>query len=256
MFNKKKILIGTRNFMEENKISVELVDEKMVELENQGKTVMIVAVGKKIIGIIAVADVLKENSKEAVDMLHKMGKSVAIITGDNKRVGQAIAKQLEVDYVIAEVLPQDKAQIIKKLQNGEGIENLKFKIENSHRRWVVAMVGDGINDAPALAQANLGIALGSGTDVAMETGEIVLIKDDLRDVVRAMDISKYTLGKIKLGLFWAFFYNIIGIPIAAGVLFPFTHMLLSPAIAAGAMAFSSVSVVLNSLSMKWYKPTA
>jgi len=233
--NRKKILLGTRKLMKDNKISVDLIEDKMVELENQGKTVMILASGKKVMAIIAVADVLKENSKEAVDTLHKMGKQVAIITGDNRRVGEAIAKQLGIDRVLAEVLPQGKSDEIKKLQS-EG--------------KIVAMVGDGINDAPALAQANLGIALGSGSDVAMETGEIVLIKDDLRDVVKAMDLSRYTLNKIKQNLFWAFFYNTIGIPIAAGVLFPLTGWLLSPSIAAGAMAFSSVSVVLNSLSMK------
>jgi len=236
--NRKKILFGTRKLMKENKISVELIEDKMINLEDQGKTAMILAYGKKVLGIIAVADVLKENSKEAVDTLHKMGKSVAIITGDNKRVGEAIAQQLGIDKVIAEVLPQEKSDEIKKLQN-EG--------------KIVAMVGDGINDAPALAQADLGIALGSGTDVAMETGEIVLIKDDLRDVIKAMDISKYTLNKIKQNLFWAFFYNAIGIPVAAGILFPLTGWLLSPSIAAGAMAFSSVSVVLNSLSMKRYR---
>ena len=238
LFGKDKVLLGTRKLMADNKISVEAIEEEMIALETQGKTAMILAVGKKVVGIVAVADVLKENSKEAVDTLHKMGKKVAIITGDNKRVGEAIAKQLGIDIVLAEVLPQGKSDEIKRLQ-GEGN--------------IVAMVGDGINDAPALAQANLGIALGSGTDVAMETGEIVLIKDDLRDVVKAMDLSKYTISKIKQNLFWAFFYNVIGIPVAAGVLFPFTGWLLSPSIAAGAMAFSSVSVVLNSLSMKAHK---
>lgn len=236
--NKVQILLGTRKLMKENNLSINLIEEKMIELENQGKTVMILSVGKKVVGIIAVADVLKENSKQAVDTLHKMGKQVAIITGDNERVGQAIAKQLGIDRVLAEVLPQGKSDEIKKLQ-AEG--------------KIVAMVGDGINDAPALAQADLGIALGSGTDVAMETGEIVLIKDDLRDVVTAIDLSRYTLSKIKQGLFWAFFYNIVGIPLAAGILFPVIGLLLNPEIAAGAMAFSSVSVVLNSLSMKFYR---
>jgi len=234
----KKILFGTRKLMFDNQIDPSQIEEKMIALENQGKTAMILAQDQDIIGIIAVADTLKDYSKEAVEMLHKMGKKVAIITGDNKRVGEAIAKQVGIDQVLAEVLPQEKSAEIKKLQS-EGN--------------VVAMVGDGINDAPALAQADLGIALGSGTDVAMETGEIVLIKDDLRDVITAIDLSKYTLNKIKQNLFWAFFYNIVGIPVAAGVLYPFTGWLLNPAIAAAAMAFSSVSVVSNALLMKRYE---
>jgi len=235
----KKILLGTRKLMSDNQINPAIAEEKMIILENQGKTAMILAQDKEIIGIIAVADTLKDYSKEAVKILHEMGKKVAIITGDNKRVGQAIAAQVGIDRVLAEVLPQEKSAEIKKLQSEGNI---------------VAMVGDGINDAPALAQADLGIALGSGTDVAIETGEIVLIKDDLRDVVTAIDLSKYTLNKIKQNLFWAFFYNVVGIPVAAGVLYPFTGWLLSPMIAAGAMAFSSVSVVLNALLMKIYKP--
>jgi len=235
----KKILLGTRRLMIDNQIDPTLMEEKMVALEDQGKTAMILAQDKDIIGIIAVADTLKDYSEEAVRMLHKMGKRVAIITGDNKRVGQAIARQVGIDRVLAEVLPQEKSAEIKKLQSEGNI---------------VAMVGDGINDAPALAQADLGIALGSGTDVAMETGEIVLIKDDLRDVVTAIDLSKYTLNKIKQNLFWAFFYNIVGVPIAAGILYPFTGWLLSPSIAAAAMAFSSVSVVSNALLMRRYKP--
>jgi len=234
----KKILFGTRKLITDNQIDSSLIEEKMIALEDQGKTAMILAQDKNIIGIIAVADTLKDYSKEAVKMLHKMGKKVAIITGDNKRVGQAIASQVGIDRVLAEVLPQEKSAEIKKLQSEGNI---------------VAMVGDGINDAPALAQADLGIALGSGTDVAMETGEIVLIKDDLRDVITAIDLSKYTLNKIKQNLFWAFFYNIVGIPLAAGILYPFTGWLLNPAIAAAAMAFSSVSVVSNALLMKRYE---
>jgi len=237
-FQNKEILLGTRKLMFDNQIDPSLIEEKMIALEDQGKTAMILAQDKNIIGIIAVADTLKEYSKEAVEMLHKMGKKVAIITGDNKRVGQAIAKLVGIDRVLAEVLPQEKSAEIKKLQSEGNI---------------VAMVGDGINDAPALAQADLGIALGSGTDVAMETGEIVLIKDDLRDVITAIDLSKYTLNKIKQNLFWAFFYNIVGIPVAAGILYPFTGWLLNPAIAAAAMAFSSVSVVSNALLMKRYE---
>ena len=208
------------------------------ELEKQGKTVMLVSADKKVVGAVAVADTLKEHSKEAVVSLHEMGKKVAMITGDNRGVADAIAKELGIDYVLAEVLPEQKSAEVKKLQS---------------KGNVVAAVGDGINDAPMLAQADLGIALGSGTDVAMETGEMVLIKDDLRDVIKAIDISRYTLGKIKQNLFWAFFYNSVGIPIAAGILYPFTGWLLSPILAAAAMAFSSVSVVSNSLLMKRYK---
>jgi len=250
----KEILLGTRNLMKENNILTQDIEEKMSELENEGKTVMILATDKKIAGLIAVADTLKDYSIEAIKTLHQMGKKTAILTGDNKRVGQAIAKQVGIDYVIAEVLPQEKAQVIKTLQAGAEIENWKLETKNSRQGRVVAMVGDGINDAPALAQADLGIALGSGTDVAMETGEIILIKDDLRDVITAIDLSEYTLQKIKQNLFWAFGYNIIGIPIAAGLLYPFTGWLLSPMIAAAAMAFSSVSVVSNSLLMKFYRP--
>ncbi|MFH1392287.1 MAG: copper-translocating P-type ATPase, partial [bacterium] len=220
--NNQHILIGNRKLIK---------SDIGYDLENQGKTVMLVSIDNQVVGAIAVADTLKEYSKEAVEMLHKMGKKVAIITGDNKRVGQAIAQQVGIDRVLAEVLPQEKSAEIKKLQQEGNI---------------VAMVGDGINDAPALAQADLGIALGSGTDVAMETGEIVLIKDDLRDVIIAINLSKYTLKKIKQNLFWAFCYNIIGIPAAA-------LGLLNPIIAAGAMAFSPVSVVSNSLLMKRYK---
>jgi P-type Cu+ transporter len=235
----KKIILGTRKLMVENKIDPIIIEEKLVALEDQGKTTMILAENKEIIGIIALSDTLKEYSKEAIEILHKMGKKVGIVTGDNKRVANAMAKQIGIDRVLAEVLPQEKAAEIKKLQSEGNI---------------VAMVGDGINDAPALAQADLGIALGSGTDIAMETGEIVLIKDDLRDVVLAMDLSKYTLKKIKQNLFWAFFYNVISIPVAAGILYPFFGLLLNPAVAAVAMAFSSVSVVLNSLLMKRYRP--
>lgn len=234
----EKVFLGTRKLMSDNAIDFNFIEEKLIQLENQGKTTMVLAKNKEIIGIIAATDVIKDYSKETVKMLHKIGKKVGMLTGDNKRAAQAIAKILEIDYVLAEVLPQEKSAEIKKLQSQGNI---------------VAMVGDGINDAPALAQADLGIALGSGTDIAIETGDIILIKDDLRDVLKAIDLSKYTLNKIKQNLFWAFFYNTISIPVAAGVLYPFTGWLLNPVIAAAAMAFSSVSVVLNSLLMKRYK---
>lgn len=238
MLDGHKILFGTKRLLLENQIELARVEREYERLSNEGKTVMILALDRQVQGLVAVADTLKENSREAVDQLHRLGKKVAIITGDNRRVGEAIAKQLGIDKVLAEVLPQDKAAEIKRLQSeGE----------------VVAMVGDGINDAPALAQANLGIALGSGTDVAMETGQIVLIKNDLRDVVTAIDLSQYTLRKIKQNLFWAFLYNTLGLPIAAGALYPLTGWLLNPALAAAAMAFSSVSVVTNALLMRRYR---
>lgn len=224
--------------MEKYKIKTEEFEGKIIGLENEGKTVMILALNEKIVGLIAVADTLKEFSKEAVKELSEAGKEVIMITGDNRRTADGIAKQLGIDSVLAEVLPEDKEKEIEKLQK-EG--------------KIVAMVGDGINDAPALAKADIGIAIGAGTDVALETGQIVLIKNDLRDVVTAIDLSSYTIKKIKQNLFWAFFYNSIGIPVAAGLLYPFTGFLLNPIVAAAAMAFSSVSVVSNSLLMKRYK---
>ena len=236
------IFVGNRIFILDNNIEINTETEQELEkLENEGKTAVIVAANRRVIGLVALADTLKEFSKTAVEKLQKMKKEVWLITGDNERTAKAIARQLGIDEdnVMAQVLPQNKAKKVKELQK---------------ERKVVAFVGDGINDAPALAQADIGIALGSGTDVAMETGNIVLIKDDLRDVVTAIDLSSYTVKKIKQNLFWAFFYNSVGIPIAAGILYPFFGFLLNPMIAAAAMAFSSVSVVSNSLSMKRYKP--
>lgn len=235
----KTILVGNRTFMKENKISLEKVEDKMQKLESDGKTTVAVVYGSKLLGLIAVADTLKSYSKEAVQTLQRMNKEVVMITGDNERTAKPIANQLGIERVLANVLPGDKANEIKKLQE-EGRK--------------VAMVGDGINDAPALAQSDLGIAIGSGTDVALETGQIVLIKNDLRDVVTAIDLSRYTISKIKQNLFWAFVYNIAGIPVAAGILYSTTGLLLSPIIAAGAMAFSSFFVVGNSVLMKRYKP--
>ena len=192
----------------------------------------------KLVGIIAIADTAKPSAVETVSWLKQQGKQVVMITGDNRRAAESIARSLGIDRVLAEVLPEDKANEIKRLQ------------EQGEK---VAMVGDGINDAPALVQADVGIAIGSGTDIAIESGGIVLVKDDLRDVARTIELSCYTMRKIKQNLFWAFFYNVIGIPIAAGILYPFTGFLLNPIIAGAAMAFSSVSVVTNSLSMRRYQ---
>ncbi len=235
----KQILVGNKLLMKDNDIETSKFESEVERLENEGKTTVIVAYGGKAIGLIAVADTLKEFSKDAVATLKKMGIDVWMITGDNERTANAVAKEVGIDYVMAQVLPEDKAKKVKELQE---------------KGAVVAAVGDGINDSPMLAQADLGIAIGSGTDVALETGKIVLIKNDLRDVVTSIDLSKYTVNKIKQNLFWAFFYNIVGIPIAAGILYPFFGLLLSPIIAGAAMAFSSFSVVGNSLLMRRYKP--
>ena len=232
-----KILVGSRQFMDESGIKVEHIENDLQKLENDGKTAVLIGYGKELIGIIAVADTLKENSKKSVAQLQKIGKEVYMITGDNERTAKAIARQVGITNVLAHVLPGEKAKEIKELQ----------------KQGIVAMVGDGINDAPALAQADLGIALGSGTDIAMETGGIVLIKNDLMDVVRSIDLSRYTMRKIKQNLFLAFVYNTATIPIAAGVLYPINGFLLNPMIAGAAMALSSVSVVSNSLLMKRYK---
>jgi Cu+-exporting ATPase len=191
------------------------------------------------VGVIAIADVIKDSALEAIEELKKMKIEVYMITGDNIRTANAIAGQLGIMNVLAEVLPEDKAKEVAKLQ-AEG--------------KIVMMVGDGVNDAPALAQADIGVAIGSGTDVAMETGDVVLIRDDLKDVVATIQLSRQTMKKIRQNLFWAFGYNVAGIPIAAGVLFPLTGVLLSPIIAAGAMAMSSVSVVSNAALLKRYTP--
>ncbi len=239
-YRKKWIYVGNKEFMKLHKINTDTIEKELEILEKRGETVVLVAVDKKIVGLISVADTLKKFSKEAVMKLQNIGKEVWLITGDNERTANAIAKQVGIkkENVLSHVLPGEKAKKIKELQA---------------KGYLVGFVGDGINDAPALAQADLGIAIGSGTDIAMETGDVILIKDDLRDVVTAIELSSYTIKKIKQNLFWAFFYNIVGIPIAAGVLYPTFGIVLNPMIAATAMAFSSVSVVANSLLMKRYK---
>ena len=200
---------------------------------------MYMAVNGKLSALIAVADVIKETSKGAIEKLHKMGLKTVMLTGDNEKTAAYIAEQVGIDKVIAEILPYQKSEEIKKLQ-----EKGEF----------VAMVGDGINDSPALAQANVGIAIGSGTDVAIESADIVLIRSDLNDVAGAIKLSKATITNIKENLFWAFFYNTIGIPVAAGLIYAlFKGPKLDPMIAAFAMSFSSVSVLLNALRLKFFK---
>jgi P-type Cu+ transporter len=237
------ILIGNRKLMDDNNIHVTATaDSKLKDLENQGKTAVLVAIDNKLAGIIGIADTIKENAKETIDVLKSMGIEVVMLTGDNERTANAVASKLEIDRVIAQVLPQEKEQVISKLK-GE--------------KKVVAMVGDGINDAPALARADLGIAIGSGTDVAKETGGIILIKDDIMDVVIALDLGKKTVAKIKQNLFWAFAYNTGLIPIAGGVLVPFLGVGIFgwlPMLAGVAMAMSSVTVVGNSILLGRYKP--
>ena len=236
----KEVVLGNEKLMKDRGIDFGAMNEKAAALSAQGKTPMFVAVDAKPAGIIAVADTPREHSKEAIAGLQALGLEVVMLTGDNKRTAEAIAKELGIKRVLAEVLPQDKMDTVKKLQ-AEG--------------RVVAMVGDGINDAPALTQADVGIAIGTGTDVAIEASDVTLIKDDLRVVATAMRLSRRTMRTIRMNLFWAFFYNVIGIPIAAGALYPFlgTSGLLNPMYASAAMAFSSVSVVTNSLRLKRFE---
>ncbi|MRN68484.1 MAG: heavy metal translocating P-type ATPase, partial [Nitrosopumilales archaeon] len=239
------ILIGNRKLMDDNNIPVtETVDTTLTQLEIQGKTGTLVAIDNKLAGIIALADTIKKNAKDAIDILtNSMGIEVAMLTGDNERTAKAVASKLGISRVIAQVLPQQKQQVISKLRDEE--------------KKVVAMVGDGINDAPALAEADLGIAIGSGTDVAKETGGIILIKDDLMDVPIALDLGKKTVSKIKQNLFWAFVYNAGLIPVAAGALVPLFGLNMFgwlPMLAGLAMAMSSVTVVGNSILLGRYKP--
>jgi Cu+-exporting ATPase len=237
---RKKVLLGNRKLMQSKNIAIE-ADEQMQVLENDGKTAMLIAIDGKFAGIVAVADILKEGSIVAVKKLQNLGVEVYMLTGDNKNTANAIAKKLGINQVLAEVLPQDKAKVIKELK-AQG--------------KLVAMVGDGINDAPALAEADVGIAIGSGTDIAKETGGIVLIKNEIKDVVTAIELSRKTVSKIKQNLFWAFFYNVALIPIAAGILYPISGILLNPIFAAVAMASSSITVTVNSMLLNAYKPKA
>ena len=239
IFEGKEVQIGNRKLMENRKINVEISQKDYDILSNEGKTPMYISIDNELAGLVAVADVIKETSKEAIEKLKKMGIKTIMLTGDNEKTAKFIAKQVGIDDVISEVLPYQKSQKVKELQ-----EKDEF----------VAMVGDGINDSPALAQANVGIAIGNGTDVAIESADIVLIRNDLRDVAGSIALSKATITNIKENLFWAFFYNVLGIPFAAGIFYAFFNgPKLDPMIAAFAMSFSSVSVLGNALRLKFFK---
>lgn len=232
----RRVALGNAKLMQELGIDLSSASEQAEALRREGETVMFVAVDGALVGLIGVADPIKESTPEAIRQLHAEGVRIVMLTGDNRTTAEAVARKLGIDEVVAEVLPDQKAQVVKRLQ-AEG--------------RVVAMAGDGINDAPALAQANVGIAMGTGTDVAMESAGVTLVKGDLRGIVRARRLSRATMRNIKQNLFWAFAYNSAGVPIAAGVLYPFFGLLLSPIIAAAAMSFSSVSVVANALRLRW-----
>jgi Cu+-exporting ATPase len=235
------VLLGNRALMDEAGVTTGQLDRQAEELARNGTTPMYVAVDGRAAGLIAVADTIKPESGEAVERLRALGLDVWMLTGDNRATAEAIAREVGIEHVLAEVLPEQKAEKVKALQ-AEG--------------KIVAMVGDGINDAPALAQADLGIAIGTGTDVAMAASDITLIGGDLRNIVTAIALSRKTVSTIKQGLFWAFAYNVILIPVAMGALYPFFGVLLSPVLAAAAMAMSSVSVVTNALRLRSFKPPA
>ncbi|MFQ6013400.1 MAG: heavy metal translocating P-type ATPase, partial [Thermoplasmata archaeon] len=238
-YDGRRILLGNRRLFEMARIRTDDVEARLQELEEDGKTAMLVGLNGELAGVVAVADTLKDSSFEAVAILERMNVEVVMLTGDNERTARAIARRLGIRRVLSEVLPGDKAEVIKEFKKGGRL---------------VAMVGDGINDAPALAASDVGIAIGSGTDIAKETGGIVLIKDDVRDVAAAIELSKKTVRKIKENLFWAFAYNVSLIPVAAGVLYLFGGPLLNPIFAAVAMATSSITVTLNSMLLNRWKP--
>ena len=237
--DKARCLAGNRKLMETNRIGISVAAGLQEKLADEGKTPLYFAQGGKFLGVIAAADVVKPTSREAIARLQEMGMDVIMLTGDNARTAEAIKKQVGIKTVIADVLPEDKEEKVRQLQ------------EQGHK---VAMVGDGINDAPALARADVGIAIGAGTDVAIESADIVLMKSDLMDAASAVSLSRAVMRNIKQNLFWAFFYNAIGIPVAAGVLYPAFHILLNPMIGAAAMSFSSVSVVSNALRLRFFTP--
>jgi Cu+-exporting ATPase len=234
----KKVALGNRKLLEELRIETGELPDKAESMRKDGQTVMFVAVDEKAAGLLGVADPVKTTTAQAIEALHGEGMRIVMLTGDSRTTAEAVSKKLGIDEVIAEVLPDQKAEIVKKLQ-AQG--------------KIVAMAGDGINDAPALAQAHVGVAMGTGTDVAMQSAGVTLVKGDLRGIVRARRLSRATMRNIKQNLFWAFAYNALGIPIAAGILYPFVGILLSPVFAAAAMSFSSVSVVGNALRLRRLK---
>jgi Cu+-exporting ATPase len=230
----KRVALGNAKLFDELKISAEALRGRAEQLRGEGQTVLFVAIEKKLAGLIGVADPIKPSTREALRLLHDRGVRVVMLTGDGKTTAEAVARQLGIDEVHAEVLPSQKGEIVKRLQ-GAG--------------RIVAMAGDGINDAPALAQAQVGIAMGTGTDIAMQSATMTLVKGDLRGIAKASRLSQATMRNIRQNLFFAFFYNLLGVPIAAGCLYPFFGVLLSPMIASAAMTFSSVSVITNALRL-------
>jgi Cu+-exporting ATPase len=238
----RRLLLGNARLMRDRGVALDGAGERAAALASEGKTPMYAAVDGRFAGLVAVADQVKPESKATVEALRGRGLEVVMMTGDNRRTAEAVARQVGIDRVLAEVLPEDKAHQVRRIQEAE--------------KKLVGMVGDGINDAPALAQADVGIAIGTGTDVAIEASDVTLIRGDLRGVVTAIELSRATIRTVRQNLFWAFIYNVIGIPIAAGVLYPFTGWLLSPIIASAAMSLSSVSVVANSLRLRRFRPAA
>ncbi len=259
MVDGHEVVVGTLRLLSERGIAANGLESEVTRLQGEAKTAMLVAVDGQAVGVIAVADTVKPTSKAAIDQLHAQGVRVVMLTGDNQRTAAAIAQQVGVDAILAEVLPGEKADEVKRLQVAAGASQVADTQANRSGAVpghpIIAMVGDGINDAPALAQADIGMAIGTGTDVAIEAADVVLMRGDLRSVPQAIELSRRTLGGIKQNLFWAFFYNVAAIPIAAGVLVPFfgPQFQLNPMIAAGAMAFSSVFVVTNSLRLRSVK---
>jgi Cu+-exporting ATPase len=234
----KRVALGNLKLFEELKISADALRDRAEGLRAEGQTVMFVAIEKQLAGLIGVADPIKPSTSEAIRLLHDSGGRLVMLTGDNKTTADAVARRLGIDEVHAEVLPNEKSEIVKRLQSAGRI---------------VAMAGDGINDAPALAQAEVGIAMGTGTDIAMESASVTLVKGDLRGIAKARRLSQGTMHNIRQNLFFAFFYNLLGVPVAAGVLYPYFGVLLSPMIASAAMTFSSVSVITNALRLNKLK---